>query len=298
VRLGASVAVVVIVAIISIGALVIVTQSGQKTTQSQSSAEQPSSSTSQLLPGQTSSHGAAPVNMTAETSTGCQTGIAVYMGYSNQPGYESTEVSCSTTTTESFGNMTLRLSHDTCYSLPENYYENSSITTRIFGSYYHTLVYLNYNGSFPTHMSAVYNVTGGQIVQGNWTDGYRVTFTNNEIVNVSATLTAPSTYTVTHVAEYPLPDRTYTETYTSQEQQDILAALSNSSVRSDMAGTQYYVYGVSLHNTATTIQVDFFQVNGPNSMAVNLDTATLKAVQIFPPSKWGYIGPFNPQFNC
>ena len=271
-RLGVSVAVVVIVAIISTGALVIATQSGQKA--------------------------APPVNMTAETSTGCQTDIAYGLGASNQPGSVSTEVSCSTTTIESFGNMTLHLNHDTCYSLPENYYKNSSTTTRIFGSYYHTLVYLNYNGSFPTHMSAVYNITGGQVVQGNWTDGYRITFTNNEIVNVSATLTAPSTYTVTHVAEYPLPDRTYTETYTSQEQQDILAALSNSTVKSDMAGTQYYVYGVSLHNTATTIQVDFFQVNGPNATAVNLDSTTLKAVQIFPPYKWGYIGPFNPQVNC
>ena len=289
-RLGFSVAVVAIVAIISIGVLVIVTQSGQKATQSQSSTEQSSSSSTQLLPGQTSSQGAPPVNMTAETSTVCQTGVLIYNGASNQPGYESTEVSCYTTTTESFGNLTLGLRNDISYSLPANFLENSTITSRILGSFYHTLMYLNYNGSNPTDASAVFNVTGTQVVQGNWTNGYHITYTNNELVNVSVALTAASTYTITHVAQYPLPDRSYTDTYTSQQQQDILAALSNSTVRSDMAGTQYYVYAVNLHNTASTIQVAFFQVDSQNAVAANLDVTTLKVVQVFT-YKWDFIGP-------
>jgi hypothetical protein len=143
----------------------------------------------------------------------------------------------------------------------------------------------------------VFNLTGTQLVHGNWTDGYHITYTNNELVNVSVTLTAASTYVVNHITEYPLPDRTYTDTYTSQQQQDILAALSNTTIRSDMAGSQYYVYAVSLHNTANTTQVNFWQVDGRNMVSANLDNTTLKVVQIFT-GQWGFIGPFDPKFSC
>lgn len=296
VRLRISVAVAVIVALISVGALVTVAHSGQKATQSQSSVKQQqtgqsSSSSTHLLSSRTSSRTPTPLNTTAETSTSCQTGILESLGV------ESTEVSCNTAITYSVGNLTLRLNPIVCYSDANIHLENSSTTAPIFGSFYHTLLYLNYNRTLPAHISAVYNVTGSQIVQGNWTVGYHLTYTNNELVNFSATLTNSSTYAITHVAKYPLPDRSYTDTYGSAQQKDVMAALSNSTVRSDMEGASYYVYGVYLHNTANTTQVDFFQANGRDSVAANLDDATLKVVQIST-GQWGYIGPLSSEFGC
>src|SRR6202035_3395252 len=103
----------------------------------------------------------------------------------------------------------------------------SALSPYLQGSYNATLVYFKPRNS-DYFQFGIFNVTGVQSVTGNWTTGYNVAYTHNELINVSAA------GVVTHVAVYPLPDRNYTISYSSQQQQVIQIALSNSTVRADM----------------------------------------------------------------
>jgi len=230
--------------------------------------------------------GANASNEKAETSTTCSTETAyyTYAGNASGPAY-TLYISCVTTTVESFGNMTLSLRSDRSYSLPANFPENSTLAPQVNSAFYHSLLYVNYNDSNLSSQSAVFNVTGRQIVTGNWTGEYHVAYVGNELVNISAAFTKPSTYAVTHVAVYHLPNRNYTVSFTQQQRQMIEIALSNSTVKQLMAGYPYYVEDVSPYTGGpltgiegvTLVQIDdvsqgfTIDVNSTSSSVVGVD---------------------------
>ena len=104
-----------------------------------------------------------------------------------------------------------------------------------------------HNAAGPTNRTfALLNVTGRQEVTGNWSAGYQTAYVNNYLLNVTVSHTGPSGNEVTHVSVYKLPDRHYTtHPFTALQQQVIEGALANATVRSLMAGGQYYVTYVS-----------------------------------------------------
>ena len=99
----------------------------------------------------------------------------------------------------------------------------------------------------------ILNVTGRQVVTGNWTSAYLMSYVDNHLLNVTVAPTAQSMYDVTHISVYNLPDRNYSVTFTALQRQVINGALSNSTVRSLMVGGPYYVRYVSpLENNTVT----------------------------------------------
>jgi hypothetical protein len=218
------------------------------------------------------------------TSSKCNTLIAVYTYAGNESGpADSTAISCTTTTTESFGNMTLKLRSDLSYSLPANFLENSTLTSQVLSAYYHSLLYLNYNDSDLSSQSAVFNVTGRQIVTGNWTGQYHVDYVRNELVNISTSFTKPSTYVVTHASVYDLPDRNYNVSFTPQQRQIIGIALSNSTVKGLTAAYPFYVKLVYPYNGGPltgTEAVQLYQVDGPRVINIWVDSTTSPVVAV------------------
>jgi hypothetical protein len=108
------------------------------------------------------------------------------------------------------------------------------------------------NGSSEQLSDEILNVTGRQVVSGNWSSGYVLSYVDNHLLNMTVA-PAQQSYRITHMAVYNLPDRSYAETFTPLQRQVISGALSNSTVKSLMTGGQYYVRYVSpiQNNTIT-----------------------------------------------
>jgi len=223
------------------------------------------------------------------TFTTCDTETLYYHYSEPQPGPEfSTSVDCNNTVTSiSDGNMSFDegvvfglggLSGSPIYSALSPYLQ---------GSYNATLVYLKPRNS-DYFQFGIFNVTGVQSVTGNWTTGYNVAYSHNELINVSAA------GVVTHVAVYPLPDRNYTISYSSQQQQVIQIAMSNSTVRGDMYGGPYYVEYAEPYITGGTCpgsaHIFLYQVDGQNAVGVIVNCPGGKVSYVYGDfywSKWG-----------
>lgn len=161
-------------------------------------------------------------------------------------------------TTVTFANMTWEESPCAQPFIPTPQLENATLDSPqvqafIKNAYeYHRVYYRTGIGS-EQETDEVLNVTGEQLVTGNWTSAYLVSYVGNHLLNVTVALTAQSAYDVTHISVYNLPDRNYPVTFTALQRQVINGALSNSTVRSLMAGGQYYVrYVSSLENNEIT----------------------------------------------
>jgi len=137
---------------------------------------------------------------------------------------------------------------------------------------------------------AILNVTGTQLVRGNWSTGYQVSYVGNSILNVTIVQVAPSSYEVSHLSVYNLPDRNTSLGFTAQQQKVIGAAASDAKAEQLMAGRPYYVVFVSPlmnnmyfvgpqcpgynGNSSVVVQsydVQFDQVNGYINVQVYVD---------------------------
>jgi hypothetical protein len=100
------------------------------------------------------------------------------------------------------------------------------------------------NGSSWQSTDEILNVTGRQVMSGNWSSGYVLSYVDNHLLNITVAPTEQS-YLITLMAVYNLPDRSYVETFTALQGQVINGALANSTVKSLMIGGPYYVRYVS-----------------------------------------------------
>jgi hypothetical protein len=177
--------------------------------------------------------------------------------------------SCSGST-ETYGNMTWITSPCVSYGFPSAPLKNTTLDSRqvlpfIKTAYEYHLVYFGYSKTDSNVMYAILNVTGTQVVTGNWTSGYHVDYVGDKLLNVTILQVVASRYEVSHIISYALPDRNESIAYTSQQVQAIQVALNNSKVQSLMADPPYYAEFVGTSGNSTvagTYFVQLYQVDG------------------------------------
>lgn len=199
----------------------------------------------------------------APKQTGHQETSAV--ATSSEGGRAMSSSSC-TGTTETYGNLTLTRSPCVMYGFPSVTVKNATLDTRpvlayIGTAYEYHVAYFGVSQTDSNVMYAVLNVTGRQVVTGNWTTGYRVSYLGNALLNVTVQQVVASTYEVTHVSSYPLPDRNATVTYAPQQARAIQVALSDSKVKSLLTAPPYYVEFVGAARNESYL-VQLYQVDG------------------------------------
>lgn len=172
--------------------------------------------------------------------------------------------------TEAYGNITWTVGRCVSYGFPSALVKNATLDSQevlpfIKTAYEYHLVYFALSRTNPDVMYAVLNVTGSQVVTGNYTSGYQVSYVGDKLLNVTVLQVVPSHFKITHISAYALPDRTGSVSYTVQEQQAISVALSDPGVRSLMVEPPYYVefVGSSGNATVTTSYfIQLYQVDG------------------------------------
>jgi hypothetical protein len=195
--------------------------------------------------------------------------------------------SCCTYSVQSFGNLTLkipaRVPGNACdtYSFPAGYDStlgSPQVQPLIRNTYLTELLYYKYNESSPIHQCAILNITGSQVVSGDWTGGYHVSYLSNKLLNITIEFDKymqPPRYVVTHVSVYGLSDRKYLVSFTPQQKQVIRVALANNTVNSLMADHTYYVrivYPYGGGPLTGTQAVQLFEVNGAIEINVNVSS--------------------------
>jgi len=171
---------------------------------------------------------------------------------------------------ETYGNMTFSVSPCVSYGFPSAFVRNATLDTPqvlpfIKTAYEYHLVYFAHSQTNWDLMYAVLNVTGNQVVTGNYTTGYQVSYVGNELLNVTVFRVTFQHFDVTHVSAYALPDRNESVLYTPQQVQAIGLALSDSKVASLMVGPHYYAEFVGSSGNATnavSYVVQLYQVDG------------------------------------
>ncbi|MDA4128936.1 MAG: hypothetical protein OK422_05740 [Thaumarchaeota archaeon] len=156
-------------------------------------------------------------------------------------------------------------------------------------SYIRTAFSYGINGPFetsasPIMVSILLNITGDQIVAGNWTTGYEVSDTKLVLLNVTVQFIPPSNYTVVRAWPIQLPGRNSSIVYDSGQQNVIRVVLSNASVTQSV-GPAFYFRAVSTFpiNNGTyggDYLVFLFQLNGTRVLGVFVDkgmSAVLKS---------------------
>lgn len=186
---------------------------------------------------------------------------------------------------ETYGNMTFSVSPCVSYGFPSAFVRNATLDTRqvlpfIKTAYEYHLVYFAHSKTDWGVMYAILNVTGSQIVTGNYTTGYQVSYVGNKLLNVTFFRVAFQHFDVTHVSAYALPDRNESVAYTPQQVRAIGLALSDANVTSLMVGPPYYVEFVGSSGNATNAAnyvVELYQVDGPEIVGafVNLSLSSV-----------------------
>jgi hypothetical protein len=197
------------------------------------------------------------------------TGSGVNATYPEGHGAGVYSSSC-TGSTETHGNMTLSVSPCVAYGFPSAFVRNATLDTRqvlplIKTAYEYHLVYFAHSPANQDVMYAVLNVTGSQVVNGNYTSGYRVSYLGNKLLNVTFLQVTFQHFDVMHVSAYALPDRNESVVYTPQQVRAIHLALSDANVTSLMVDSPYFVEfaGSSGNATATAnYVVQLYQVDG------------------------------------
>jgi hypothetical protein len=173
-------------------------------------------------------------------------------------------------TTLTFGQITIIKNPCVSYSFGSSERENLTLTNpQVFPilktAYWYSVVYVKYNPNHKSIMDFVLNVTGTQIVNGNWSTAYSISYTGNKMVNVTMQPQTGGGYELLDVVVVSLPDRNYTNSFTLEQRQIIQTALSNSTVKGLMVGPPYYVREVTPFNNGSGFGQFFvwlFQVNG------------------------------------
>ncbi|HVC27716.1 MAG TPA: hypothetical protein VND40_06095 [Nitrososphaerales archaeon] len=172
--------------------------------------------------------------------------------------------------TETYANITWTVSPCVSFGFPSASLKNATLASRqvlqfIKTAYEYHLAYFAFSRTDANVMYAVLNVTGSQVVTGNWTTGYQVSYVGDKLLNVTVLQVVHSHFQVTHVSAYALPDRSESVAYTPQQLQAISVALSDPKVRSLMVEPPYYVEFVGSSGNATTTDsyfIQLYQVDG------------------------------------
>lgn len=135
-------------------------------------------------------------------------------------------------------------------------------------------------------INVIINVTGSQIVSGNWTSGYHVVYTGMRTLNASVMFTPPNSYQLLGVISTSLPDQNDTITFSSQQQRAIQVALSNATVQRLMGSSKYYVSSVTpFPVTNGTYANDYFlmlnQISGTKIVGVFVDASLTAVVGVY-----------------
>ncbi len=154
----------------------------------------------------------------------------------------------------------------------------------------------------------VLNVTGGQVVTGNWSTGYKITYTGIKMLNVTVQLVesphyhvldlgsvdykvkdgTAAGYKVINVVATDLPDRNVSIVFTAHEKQVIGVALSNGTVGKMVQQPPYYVQSVSawptgrLTNQTSIFLVRLYRANATQALDVLVDARTNAVVWASP----------------
>lgn len=211
-------------------------------------------------------HGGAR-NGSATTAVATSSGVNATYPEGQGAGVSSSSCSGSTKT---YGNMTLSVSPCVAYGFPSAFVRNATLDTRqvlpfIKTAYEYHLVYFAHSPANQDVMYAVLNVTGSQVVNGNYTSGYQVSYLGNKLLNVTFLQVTFQHFEVVHVSAYPLPDRNESMAYTPQQVLAIHLALSDTNVTSLMVDSPYFVeFAGSSGNATTTAKyvVQLYQVDG------------------------------------
>ena len=133
-------------------------------------------------------------------------------------------------------------------------------------AYSYGILGLSQTSASPIMISILLNVTGSQIVTGNWTAGYTVSYAKLNLLNVTVQFTKTSNHTVVRAWPTQLPDRNLSIDYTPTQQKVISLVLSNVTITQSV-GPESYVESVSVFPiTNGTFGGDYFaflyQLNG------------------------------------
>ena len=129
------------------------------------------------------------------------------------------------------------------------------------------------------------NILTAQEVSGDWTTGYKITFTGIEMLNVTIEVTNSSDYSVIGVTVTNLPDQTQSVSYNTQQQRIIQVAFSNSTVE-QLTQNHYYAESVSqipsmLNETyAGDYSVLLYETNGIQTIDVLVNSSITNVVAI------------------
>ena len=123
---------------------------------------------------------------------------------------------------------------------------NSSIVqSYIVNAYSYDFSSVMPSQSNPNLLIVTVNVTGAQSVSGNYTTGYKVSYTGIRTFNATVQFAAPSIYTLHNVTVTVLPNMNQSITYNLQQQRVAQVALSNSTVKGLMGTAPFYVESVT-----------------------------------------------------
>jgi hypothetical protein len=195
------------------------------------------------------------------------------------PSSSASESPSCPSTRESVGNLTWTVSPCVAYGFPSPCVKNATLDSRqvlpfIKGAYEYHLVYFARSQTDHDVTYAVLNITGKQVVTGDWSSGYRVSYAGNLVLNVTVLHVASSTFWVVHVSAYALPERATSLTYAPRQVSAIEVALSDAKVRSLLSNSSYYVEFVGTPSGSTgagNYVVQLYQVNGTRVVGAVVD---------------------------
>jgi len=215
-------------------------------------------------------------------------GASFYL-FPSGPGTTTSGVSKSSTTTTTLGLRTTITSTTGIVGAGWNYfdlssaiYNSSQVKPHITGVYYYGIpVFAPPNDSNP--YAEVY-VIAAQVVSGNWTTGYTVTYTGRQTLNVTVQFTRPSTYNVTGMVVTNLKDNSSQISFNTTQRLAIQTALENSTVKADLSGMPYYVYHAfatpNPNGTGTVYVIQIAQVNGYKAVQIQENSALTEVVNV------------------
>ena len=125
----------------------------------------------------------------------------------------------------------------------------------------------------PNLITVLINVNGSQSVVGNYTTGYKITFSGIKVLNATVQFTPPNSYIMAAIGVTNIPNQTESASFSPQQQHVIQVALSNSTVQNLMGKFPYYVeYIDQFPSQNGTFAGDYFvfmfQVNGTRTVGI------------------------------
>jgi hypothetical protein len=149
---------------------------------------------------------------------------------------------------------------------------------------------ISQTGTDPVLLSTTIFVIGEQIVSGNWTTGYNVTYTHISFLNETVMYSPPSYYRSINFAVRNQTDDHGFVNFTSGEREAISSAMDNASLRSYYSANPSYVAGAYLLPAGNaTFGGDYLivlsQLNGTRILNAFVSPASWQVVSTYQSSR-------------